>query len=268
MQGRGIMWFERTSVELYRLWSLYWLGGFRELTERSTVLLADAEAMGDLYSATNLSLGRPALQWLIRGKPDDGRRIADHAMAQWSHERYHLQHAWHASALAHADLYEGLGVAAWERLRAELPRTRKAMLTRIRMLRIETIWALGRAALGALALDRRREEPLRDARRAIRDLERDGRADAVAMAMTLRAGVVALTESREAAVPILTVAAGRASQQEMGFLAAAAQAARGRILGGDHGAALTRDAELWMRDQSVVDPIAMARVFLPGLEER
>jgi hypothetical protein len=266
MHGRGIMWFERASVELYRLWSLYWLGGYRELTERSTALLAEAEAMGDLYSATNLSLGRPALQWLIRGKPDDGRRIADHAMAQWTHQQYHLQNAWHASALAHADLYEGRGVAAWQRLRAELPAMKKAMLLRIRMLRIESMWGLGRAAVGALAEDRTRSDALADARRSIKGLEKDGRADAVAMALALRAGVVALTESRDAAVPILTMTAGRATQQEMAFLAAAAHAARGRIVGGDTGAALTRDAEAWMRDQTVADPIAMTRVFLPGLE--
>jgi hypothetical protein len=52
----------------------------------------------------------------------------------------------------------------------------------------------------------------------------------------------------------------------MAFLAAAAEAARGRLLGGEHGATLTRAAEARMTDEAVVDPTALTRVFLPGFE--
>ena len=267
MEGRAGMWFERATVEMYRLWSLYWLGHFRELVERTTALRAQAVDLGDLYSATSLSIGLPALQWLVRGRPEEGRLVADHALRGWSRRTYHLQHHWQAYALAHIDLYEGRPAEAWQRMRQGWRDAGKALLRNLQMIRLELLWARGRAAVMWAGQDpSNRERMLRDAARCARALYREQRPDAQALALSLDAGICGVRGDLAAALPYLAAATDRAGEQELGFLAAATQAARGRILGAERGAALVRDAEAWMSDQSIADPVALSRVFLPGLE--
>jgi len=269
MRGKAGMWFERATVEMYRLWALYWLGRFRELTDHASSLYAEAQDIGDRYSATNLSIGLPAIQWLVRGRPEEGRRAADEAMKLWPHRSYHLQHHWHTYAVAHVELYRGDGRAAWERLRAAWSPLRAALLTQVQMVRFEALWARGRAAVAA-AVDAGKSPSeqrglLRDALWAARRLRRERRVDADACALAIEAGVAHLRGDAETAFRRLTTAGDRAQEADMFFHAAAVQLARGRLLGGDRGAQLVADAETWMSDQSIADPTAMLRVFLPGI---
>jgi serine/threonine protein kinase len=265
MEGRAGMWFERATVEMYRLWSLSWMGHFRELAERTTALRSQALDLGDLYSATSLSIGLPALQWLVRDRADEGRRAADEAMARWSRQTYHLQHHWHAYAIAHVDMYQGRPLAAWELLRTAKRDARRAFLTNLQMIRIELEWSRGRAAVLAVVRgEGERKVLLRDAKRAARALRRERRGDAEALALGLEAGIASAQGDRDAAIPRLTAATDRAGEQEMFYLAELTKAARGRILGGERGAALVREADAWMAEQTIADPDALARVFLPG----
>jgi hypothetical protein len=263
------MWFERATVEMYRLWSLYWQGHLRELTDRAVSLEAEASDIGDLYSATNLSIGLPAIHWLVRGRAEEGRRAADEALAHWPHRSYHLQHYWHAYAVAQVDLYRGDARAAWLRLTQTWKELRSALLLGIQMLRIELLWARGRAAIAAAAATADSAEQqtlLRDAAWAARRLLRERRADATGISLAIQAGAARISGEPEEALALLTAAADRAAEQEMFLLAAACQGARGRLLGGDRGAALVRESETWLGDQNIADPPAMARLFLPGLD--
>jgi hypothetical protein len=260
------MWFERATVEMYRLWSLYWMGHFRELVERTASLRAQAIELGDLYSATSLSIGLPAVQWLVRGRPDEARQAADEALRGWSRRTYHLQHHWQMYALAHVDLYEGKAHDAWQRLKRGWADAGKALLRNLQMIRLEILWARGRAAILCAEQDEYYfEAMLRDAARCARALHRERRHDADALALCLEAGIRAVRGDVAGALPFLSAASDRAGEQELGFVAAATKAARGRILGGDRGVALTREAEAWMSDQAIADPQALCRMFLPGL---
>jgi serine/threonine protein kinase len=265
MEGRAGMWFERATVEMYRLWSLYWMGHFRELAERTSALRSQALDLGDLYSATSLSIGLPAVQWLVRDRADDGRRAADEAMAGWSRQTYHLQHHWHAYAIAHVDMYQGRPLVAWELLRTAARNARRAFLTNLQMIRIELDWSRGRAALLAVAQgEGDRDGLLRDARRAARALRKEKRGDAEALALTLEAALAAQGGDAALAIPKLTAATDRASEQELYFLAELTRAARGRLLGGERGDAMVREAAAWMTEQNIADPAALGRIFLPG----
>jgi serine/threonine protein kinase/tetratricopeptide (TPR) repeat protein len=265
MEGRAGMWFERATVEVYQLWALHWLGNFRELGERAMSLRSQALDLGDRYSATNLSIGLPAVHWLVRGRPDEGRQAADDAMAVWSRQSYHLQHHWHAYAIAHVDLYQGRPRPALERLRRAWKDAGKALLRTVRMVRFELLFAWGRAAMMTAmepgAADQR--ALLREVLRCARGLRAEKRDDAAALAACLEAAVCMARGDLDGAIPLLTAAIDRFSQLEMGFLAEAAKRARGLLLG-ERGAAMVRDAEAWMLDQGIVDPAAFCRVFLPG----
>jgi serine/threonine protein kinase len=265
LDGRAGVWFERATCEMYRLWSLYWLGDFRRLGERVTVLRTQAADLGDLYSTTNLSIGLPAVDWLVRGRPDDGRRAADDAMQRWPHRTYHLQDYWHAYALSQIELYEGDPMAAWTRLRQTWRALGGALLRQVQMVRIEVLWGRGRAAVAAARIaPAERRRLVKDAAWCARVLRRERRVDAEALALALTAALQSIAGDREGAVAMLTAAADRAGERELGAVTAAARAVRGHLIGGDRGAVLLRDAEAWMTEQGIADPASFTRVFMPG----
>jgi serine/threonine protein kinase/tetratricopeptide (TPR) repeat protein len=267
LEGRAGVWFERATCEMYRLWALYWLGDFRRLGERVAALRTQAVELGDLYSTTNLSIGLPAVDWLVRGRPDEGRRAADEAMQRWPHRTYHLQDYWHAYALAQIELYDGDPMAAWTRLRQTWRALGGALLRQVQMVRIEVLWGRGRAAVAAARIaPAERRRLVKDAAWCVRMLRRERRVDAEALALALAAAVRGIEGDREAAVSLLTSAADRAGERELGAVTAAARAVRGHLIGGERGAALLRDAEAWMTEQGVVDPAAFTRVLMPGFE--
>jgi serine/threonine protein kinase len=265
MEGRAGMWFERATVEVYQLWALHWLGNFRELGERAMSLRSQALDLGDRYSATNLSIGLPAVHWLVRDRADEGRQAADDAMAVWSQQSYQLQHHWHAYAIAHIDLYQRRPRPALERLRRAWKNAGRALLRTVRMVRFELLFAWGRAAMMTAVEPGAADRPalLREVLRCARGLRKEQRDDAAALAACLEAAVHHARGDVDAAIPLLTTAVDHFSQLEMAFLAEAAKRARGLLLG-ERGAAVVRDAEAWMVDQGIVDPAAFCRVFLPG----
>jgi serine/threonine protein kinase len=264
MEGRAGMWFERATVEVYQLWALHWLGNFRELGERAMSLRSQALDLGDRYSATNLSIGLPAVHWLVRDRADEGRQAADDAMAVWSRQSYHLQHHWYAYAIAHVDLYQGRPRPALERLRQAWKDAGTALLRTVRMVRFELLFAYGRAAMMTAAADAPDHDALlREVSRCARRLRAEKRPDAAGLACCLEAAVCRARGDVDGAIPLLTTAVDRFSELEMCFLAEAAKRARGLLLG-ERGAAMVRDAEAWMIDQGVVNPAAFCRVFLPG----
>jgi hypothetical protein len=244
---------------------MYWRGDLAAIVERTTALRAQAMDLGDLYSATNLSIGLPSVTWLVRGDAAEGRRAADEAMERWSHRSYHLQHYWHAYALAQIELYQGDPMRAWQRMREAWRDLGRALLRGMQMIRIEVLWARGRAAVATAALaSAERDRMLRDAARMARALRGEKRLDATVLALAVEAGIHAVRGEPEAALERLTATIDRGAERELGLIIPSAALARGRLIGGDRGAALTRDAEAALSSQGVADPAAFSRVFLPG----
>ena len=141
--------FQIDSIEMYRLWALYYLGELREFSERVPQLLREAEQRGDIYISTSLTAGIPATFWLCRGAVDEGRRVAAESMRMWSRRAYHLQHFWETVALGQADFYEGRGTETWKRINEQWKPLSQSFLLRIQMIRIEALHLRARAALTA-----------------------------------------------------------------------------------------------------------------------
>ncbi|HUH05064.1 MAG TPA: protein kinase, partial [Kofleriaceae bacterium] len=100
------VFFELTSIALYHLWSLHYVGDTAGMRERTPVLLREAEARGDLYSATNFSTGLCVMSWLARDEPEEIAAIGAAAIERWSHRDYHLQHYWYYIGISLIDLYQ------------------------------------------------------------------------------------------------------------------------------------------------------------------
>ena len=120
---------------------------------RCLPLLADARSRGNLYLATELCT-RCNYVWLAADDPDGGERAVIESIAAWSQKGFHRQHYSAMLARVQTDLYRGDGRAAWRRLDEQEPMLRRSLLTRVQVLRVESIYLRARSALAIAAAER------------------------------------------------------------------------------------------------------------------
>jgi hypothetical protein len=260
---KGVSW-EAASVELYLMWSLYYLGEFKELSSRVEERFAEAQAKGDLYARVNLSTGVPAFAWLAAGQPAEGRRLASEALEVWANsDGAQLQHYWAMLALAACDLYEGRGHDALHRVRDTLPSLQKALILNVQACQVETIHLHGRALVMAAATDPQPGPLLRGALRLAKKLEHVGLGWGFALARLLQAGVAEGQGHIDEARALWLDAEGRLRSCSMAGFAAAAHVRAQQLIPGEASAALTERALQEVAALGVREPLAFVSTMAP-----
>jgi hypothetical protein len=258
----GVAW-ELHIAQQFMLLSLLALGELRHLTERLSVLLAEAEDRGDLYVATSMRTRVVYVAELAADRPGHAREEVRRGMRLWSREGFHVQHLWELFAHVEISLYTGEGLDAWQRMSAAWP-----LLVRSRQLRIQNtrIWSWCMRAQSALAAAAAGGPPglvalaARDARRM--EAERTVWGDA--LAQLVRAGVARERGETERALACLARAETGLEQFQMRLYAASARRHRGRLLGGEEGRALVESADAVMRSQGIQNPARIAAKLAAG----
>ncbi len=259
----GSIW-ETTFARRYGLSARMQRGELGEISRILPGLLADADELGNVLAAANLR-ARFGVAWLAADDPGGCRRAAERALRDWSREGFHVVHYNSLIALCQADLYEGRGGRAYERLLEGWPRGPSSLVTRIQVARIEGLFMHGRCALVAAA-GGRRQQRLRAADRDARRLVAERAAYAVPMAQQIRATRAHLEGDRGAAELGLRRAADGFAAADMHLAAAANRWRWGELAGGDAGRARVAAAETWMRDQGIQRPERMVATLVPGFE--
>ena len=264
-QCPGVVW-EVNSARIFSLWALCYLGDLGELARLSPEYLQDAQTRGDLYMATSIETGLPNLIWLARDDPDAARAQVAEGMRRWSQEGFHAQHYWKLLALGHADLYAGDGESAWSRVLGDWSRIRASMLHRVELVRIESLYLRGRAAVAAsLRADRStRTKLLRDADKSARKLAAQRAAWAEPIVQLLRASIAQAVGDAAVACERFAAAEHQFDEVSMHLHAAAARRRRGELIGGSDGADLISRADAWMSEHGVKEPRRMTRLLAPG----
>jgi hypothetical protein len=259
----GSAW-ELSSVQMYGLWSLYWLGDLKELKERVLATRRDAKERGDLYATVCLNIGLPSFAGLVVDDVAGTRHRAEEAARQWTHGDYHLQHFWTAIALAQCDLYSNDPVAASARMEAQWPLLRRAFLLKVVMVRAETLHLRARCAVAAALVSDDRRRYLRLARRIIRRLRTLDLPWCRPAADLLLASVHSMMGRRDGTLALLKEAELGLRAADTHAFAAAAQRRRGELLGENEGTELIAAADAWFEKQTVARPEQMARLLAPG----
>ncbi len=186
---------ELGSAEVwFALHALFLAGRLTEFARRAPACAREAEARGDLYTLSTVQAYNLTLHWAVLDRPQDGRREADAAIADWPEGAWYHQHwAW-LRGHCFLDLYEGQGTRAAERIAAYRPRLKQAMQLRLRTPRLECNYLEGRAAIETLRRSGARSAARLAAER-IADLEAERNGLADVYAGLLRAGLSALTDS-------------------------------------------------------------------------
>jgi serine/threonine protein kinase len=255
----GVTW-ELTTVHGFLCWTLWHLGELRDQERLLPLYMAEAESRGDLYAimsfATNLRLS-----------DDDSareRRKTLSLLQDSGHGNYLPRHTLFFN-LATLDLYEGDGIAAWERLQHVWNWFKASLSLRVETARIVYHELRGRAAIAALVQDRSRRRRLRRAAlRDIRVLSREPADWAHGYAHLLHAGLLAVSDDPAAAMAAYAAAEEVFERCDMQLAMCAARDRRGALLGGAEGHALRADAHRYLAEQGIVNPERMLGLMAPG----
>ncbi len=252
--------YERSTIALFGLWSLYFLGRWSELDERQRELDKEARQRGDLYSLANFRTGILNAVWLMRDRPDRARSDLADAMKPWPERRFHLQHHWQILAECQTALYLGEAERAWDAIARGWGPFHRSMFNRMEVVRIEAEHLRARAAiaLARSASGARVRRILARAERAAAHLARERAAWAGALAVLVRGSVADARGDRAGAAQLLEDGAARCDGCGLAGYAAAARVRRAAWLGEDGRAA--RD---WFTAEGVVAPDRMARMMVP-----
>ncbi len=260
----GLHWELDTSQNAL-LWALFYLGELHEMRTRTLLFLREAFDRHDLYASTNLRLGPPSVAWLVRDELDECRRAQERALHEWPKGAFCAQDAFSLIAASLSDLYADEPASANDRLRSAWTPLSRSLLLQNQLLRIQLLHLRGASAVGA-SRERSGERGKlwaaaeRDASR----LRAERTPWATALSAVLLAAVADARGDEERASDALEEAARGFAKVDMPIHAAAANARRGAVLGGDSGLALARAAVATIAAQKVSKPERIVAMLAPG----
>ncbi len=258
--------WELLSSDMLSFVSLAYLGELRAMRVKQAEALAIARERGNVLATSCLASGPANITWLVADDPDEAERRADEGLAPWKSKTFQVAHYLDLVARVQASLYRGDAASALDRLRREWPRLLTSMTLLVQNFRVTLRYLRGRAAValaGQTSSSRKRKNLLDMARKDVASLRGDDVAWSNALATSIEASAFVLIGDDERAVGKLDEAAVAYRQLDMHLHAVAADYERGRILGGDRGRAVLRDAESWLIERHVVSPERLVALMFP-----
>jgi len=148
-----------------------------------------------------------------------------------------------------------------------------SLLFRVPAVRVDLHHARGRVLQARAAEQRRKtgdagdsaevKRLLGEAEACARCLDREPAPAARAWARLLRAGAATIRGEREQGIALLRDAVAACDRLEMASYATCARLVLGRVLGGVDGETMHAEAALWLQEQGVRNPSAMAALHVP-----
>ena len=261
----GATW-ELNMAQNLVIWALMYQGELRELSQRVPALLADARNRGNWYIATELCT-RSNFVWLAADDPDEGERVTIESIGRWSQKGFHRQHYSARLARVQTALYRGDAETAWRLLTEQESMLRRSLLTRVRVLRVESLYLRARCALAMAAKHRSSRRLLSIARAGARRIAKERMPWSDPIALLLKAGIAYLEGSPALAARYLQEAVDGFGCADMKLYAAVARRRLGALQDDEQGRDLQRQAEEWMAAQHIKNPAAMTRMLAPGLPD-
>lgn len=251
VQGANV--WETINCAMYQLWACAYAGDFRRLAGALPVYVEHAEQQRNAIALAGFCSGPANIYWLVRDQPGEARRRSTAAAAPFAGVDFQSPQFVDLLAQCYADLYEGDGVEAWNRLQSRWPHINGLQFLRMQFFRIDLVFLRGLCALAArrAGADARRRD--KDVHASIARLARERSQRANALGLLLAAGD-AVGRQRDDAVSALVAASAALAEAGLGLHAAAAAFHTEEEAG----------ARAWFRNQRVVAPERIARMLVPA----
>ncbi len=261
----GVTW-ELNIAQNLVIWALMYLGELGEVSRQVPALLANARSSGNLYLATELCT-RSNYVWLAADDPDEGERETVESIERWSQKGFHRQHYSAMLARVQTALYRGDAEAAWRLLAEQESMLRRSLLTRVQVIRIESLYLRARSALAMAAGEQELPPiPVRGSRRSSAHRQR---ANAVVRSDCPAAeGRDCVPRGQYSARPEIPPRRRRSIRPRRHEAVRSRRPAPNRRAAGRRaGRELQRQAEEWMAAQHIKNPACMTRMLAPGFPD-
>lgn len=264
----GATW-EVTICQSFLVAALSQLGMVRALRERTRVLLDEASARGDRYSIAFFQSGDCVLEALGRDDPAGALAGADAALVGVPDAHFTSLHFGHLVAVVRVHLYRGDGARAWSLIEDAWPRLRASGFLALEGIGLVLHYLRGCAALAAIealpadasAARRAVERLRRQATHAVRRLRRVRLPSGPPLAAALEAALHASRGESARRDAALEAALAGFDAVDMALHRESVRMLLAAPRGDADGA---RQAQTWMAEQEVRDPVALARATVPG----
>jgi len=232
--GTGGGWEEGTGG-VFAIWALAWRGDWGEVARRCDALARAGVATGDKYATMHAAIAVAVCGPLASDQPELAKKRVADVMAGWPRGAYDLPQVRELIGLATIATYEGDGTGALRLLRSQWREIEKSRMLGLEPVLVTLADLRARAALLA------RDRP--EATTWSKKLE--SVPWATGLAALFRAAVASMSGTTEQVLADLATAERDCTACGLDLHAAAAMDRRGRLLGGDEGAALVaRAAEM------------------------
>jgi hypothetical protein len=257
--------WESTLAQATFLRSLFYLGDIPEICRRVPELVENANARGDLFSASVLMVTGGYLYYLAIDRPDYARQHIETNLRDWEAHGFHSRMQTARLGLVETALYVNDCETAWK-----LAHQRQTMLLRIAQRRATTFFVYllsqrGRSALAcAVAQPERRDEFLRASLSNAKTIARCRLPYAQPLAGLLMAGAASVQDDRAEAVRLFSQCEGEFERCGMAMHAAVCRLRRGQISGGESGRELVLSTERTLASLQIANPARIAGMLAPG----
>jgi hypothetical protein len=257
--------WELNVVRMSGARALQYMGEFRELAGRLPSMLEECRQRGDLFGEVSLLVSVQAPVLLADDSPHDALKYVLEGQRLWHAEGFHVQHYYALSGRAMIALYEGNDREAYDRSCEILRGMERSLLGRIQFVRVVSHAACGTAALSLVRSSRDGRALSREVRRLAKRILAERAAWATPQAEVLLACLAYLDGRPQQTVQLLLKAAAGFDAVHMAMHAAVTRRRLGELLGGGEGRRLMSQADTFMAEQGVRDPLRFTSVFVPAL---
>ena len=253
-QCAGTQW-EQHVAAAYRYTAIEQAGGFKTVLSEAPVRAREALDRDDRFGGAVLTLFI-TFTHLAHDQPEDSLRFLDEQEGRFA-DSYGIFHVWSAIRRTHALLYRGDAQEARRRLGIEYQRFSASSLARTLFYRVTMQSLLARCEVAEPS-----PRGIQLAERVGRTLLRMQQPHSRALAMLLLAETAHVRGADDDAVARLRELVDKASELHAPMLGVYARRALGRLIDGDEGRALIREADDKLTSEGVRAPNRWTRVWI------
>lgn len=262
---------ELDTINYWTFTSLCFIGDLNRLFNNLPAALKNLNERGNLFGETNLRLRTTYLRYLLNDEVENARVDIDEVIGKWSQPGFQMQHFWHFFGQMQILLYAGEAEASWQLINEKWPIIQRSFLLRIQSFYMQALHLRARSALALLAKGFHQNGNAADQVKLLKIvlndaqlIEKEHMAWGDAFAQQIRATVAAFQNHKELAIKLLTEAQASFEAVDMALYAVVLKRRQGELIGGKQGKVLIEQADQWMQQQQIKQPLSMARMLAPG----
>ena len=262
----GTLW-ELSTARRYLTGSLLFMGQLKQLCQRQADAVAAARERGNIYAATSMLARFGHFEALCADAPERAQQIVEEAMRHWPQLEFLFPHYNEMWSRAQVYLYRGEPEQARHLVESNWRSFCGSMLTRIQIIRLESLHLRARVALACVGGRPGDNSAFKLALKMAKRIERENMSWSNPFAALLRAAVAHRRGDRDLTTELLHVADAGFGLTNMELYQMAARMRLAQVVGSEDARQTILDVDSWMRERGILQPQRILSVLAPGFAD-